>query len=84
LDPPLLLVLRLRRVVFKHISSTKSKIIFKSFINNRSELNGKRRNSNHIEKELEQNPEITSIDIAKKHRIPLVIVELLKRKIKNQ
>lgn len=39
LDPPLLLVLRLRRVVFKHISRTKSKIIFKSFINNRSELN---------------------------------------------
>ncbi|NUK29473.1 hypothetical protein HT574_04980 [Parageobacillus sp. VR-IP] len=37
-----------------------------------------------IEKELEQNPEITSNDIAKKHRIPLVIVELLKRKIKNQ
>ena len=37
-----------------------------------------------IEKELEQNPEITSIDMAKKHRIPFPIVELLKRKIKNQ
>jgi hypothetical protein len=37
-----------------------------------------------MEKELEQNPEITSIDMAKKHRIPFSIVELLKRKIKNQ
>ena len=32
-----------------------------------------------IQKELEGNPQTTSIDISKKHRIPLTAVHLLRR-----
>ncbi|HDR4464906.1 MULTISPECIES: hypothetical protein [Bacillus] len=34
-----------------------------------------------IQKELEKNPQATSIDISKKHRIPFIIVEILRKKL---
>lgn len=34
-----------------------------------------------IQKELTENPKVTSIEIAKKHKIPLHIVEVYKRGI---
>jgi hypothetical protein len=34
-----------------------------------------------IQKEVEENPQATSIDISKKHRIPFTIVEMLRRRI---
>lgn len=36
-----------------------------------------------IQNELTNNPQVTCIDIAIKHKIPLCIVELLKRDISN-
>jgi hypothetical protein len=34
-----------------------------------------------IQSELTSNPKVTSVDIAKKHKIPLIIVEIFKRRI---
>jgi hypothetical protein len=36
-----------------------------------------------LQKELEQNPEVTSIDIAKKHKLPLFIVEVFRRRMEK-
>jgi hypothetical protein len=36
-----------------------------------------------IQKEFEDNPEATSIDISIKHKIPLTIVEMFRRKIEK-
>ncbi|MEX6702936.1 hypothetical protein ABS315_25625 [Peribacillus frigoritolerans] len=36
-----------------------------------------------IQKEFEENPEATSIDISKKYKIPLTIVEMFRRKIEK-
>ncbi|MEX6702945.1 hypothetical protein ABS315_25675 [Peribacillus frigoritolerans] len=37
-----------------------------------------------IQKELEGNPQATSIEISKKHRIPFTIVEMLRRRIEKK
>jgi hypothetical protein len=36
-----------------------------------------------LQKEWEQNPETTSIDIAKKHKLPLFIVEAFRRRMEK-
>jgi hypothetical protein len=36
-----------------------------------------------LQKELEQNPEVTSIDIVKKHKLPLFIVEAFRRRMEK-
>lgn len=38
---------------------------------------------NLIQKELKENPNVKSSDIAKKHRIPFILVELYRREIKK-
>lgn len=37
-----------------------------------------------IQKELEEHPQVTSIEIAKKHRIPFHIVQIFRNKIERK
>jgi hypothetical protein len=37
-----------------------------------------------IQKEVEENPHAASIEIAKKHRIPVTMVEMFRRKLAKQ